>query len=397
MTPNTAESHARSWLILAGLTLGVTVTNGFARFAYGLILPAMRAELGWSYAQAGWLNTANAFGYVMGAVATMWLIARLPPTRLFTLGILGTTLSLLATGLDPELGWQTFWRIAAGMTGALSFSTAGVLAARLFPGDARRNALGIALLFGTGGGLGIVLSGASIPLILEGWGTSAWPWGWGAIGTLSLLCLPLSLWSARSLSVGTQEAPRPVSLPLRAIAPELAGYAGFGLGYIVYLTFLAAWMTDQAATPRFIAAVWMLMGLCICVSPFLWRPVFARWASGLPLALVLSGIALGSVLPVVLPPGWPVIASAVVFGCCVFMAPPAITSFIRQNLEPAAWGAAMSLFTAVFAVSQTFGPWAAGLIGDLTGNIGDSLLAGAAILMCGAICALAQKSLPRAG
>jgi hypothetical protein len=43
----------RPWLALAGLTLGVMVTNGFARFAYGLILPAMRSELNWTYAQAG--------------------------------------------------------------------------------------------------------------------------------------------------------------------------------------------------------------------------------------------------------------------------------------------------------------------------------------------------------
>jgi hypothetical protein len=44
------------------------------------------------------------------------------------------------------------WRIAAGVLGALSFSTAGTLAAGLFKGDVRRNALAIAILFGTGGG-----------------------------------------------------------------------------------------------------------------------------------------------------------------------------------------------------------------------------------------------------
>ena len=59
---------ARPWLVLLGLALGVTVTNGFARFAYGLLLPSMQSEMGWNYAQAGWLNTANAFGYI-GAVS----------------------------------------------------------------------------------------------------------------------------------------------------------------------------------------------------------------------------------------------------------------------------------------------------------------------------------------
>ena len=52
----------RPWLVLLGLALGVCVTNGFARFAYGLILPAMKSSQGWSYAEAGWLNTANALG-----------------------------------------------------------------------------------------------------------------------------------------------------------------------------------------------------------------------------------------------------------------------------------------------------------------------------------------------
>ena len=65
---------ARPWLVLLGLSLGVTVTNGFARFAYGLLLPSMQIEKSWNYAQAGWLNTANAFGYIAGAIITMFLI-----------------------------------------------------------------------------------------------------------------------------------------------------------------------------------------------------------------------------------------------------------------------------------------------------------------------------------
>ena len=127
----TTAALQRPWLVLAGLALGVTVTNGFARFAYGLLLPAMKSEMGWTYAQAGWLNTANALGYIGGALLTMLLIRRVPPTRLFAFGVVTTTLALLATGLNPALGWQTGWRIAAGVMGAMSFSTAGTLAAIL--------------------------------------------------------------------------------------------------------------------------------------------------------------------------------------------------------------------------------------------------------------------------
>ena len=68
--------YAKQWFILLGLLLGITVTNGFARFAYGLMLPAMQAQLDWNYAQAGWLNTVNALGYILGAISTLFLVQR---------------------------------------------------------------------------------------------------------------------------------------------------------------------------------------------------------------------------------------------------------------------------------------------------------------------------------
>ena len=384
---------ARPWLVLTGLALGVTVTNGFARFAYGLILPAMKSEMGWTYAQAGWLNTANALGYIAGALLTMALIRHIPPTRLFAIGLVATTLALLATGLHAALWWQTVWRITAGVVGAMSFSTAGALAAGLFQGDPRRNALAIAILFGSGGGLGIVLAGAALPLMLDAWGAASWPLGWIVIGAMSLSFVPLGLWAAFQLRAPVQKQGKPVPLPIRRMLPELLGYAGFGLGYIVYLTFLSAWMTEQQASAPFIALVWVVLGVSICLSPLVWRPILARFASGVPLAMILTGIAIGSALPVLLPKGPVLLISAVVFGLSVFMAPGAVTNFARQNLPAESWGRAISLFTVVFAVAQTAGPYGAGLVGDLFGNIGISLLAASGLLMLGAFAALMQKPL----
>ncbi|MFC4216791.1 YbfB/YjiJ family MFS transporter [Pseudophaeobacter arcticus] len=391
--PAIPAAPARPWLVLAGLALGVTVTNGFARFAYGVMLPAMKSEMGWNYAQAGWLNTANALGYVAGAILTMLLIRHISPSRLFAFGLVTTTIAILATGLNAALWWQTLWRILAGTLGAMSFSSAGALAAGLFQNDARRNALAIAILFGSGGGIGIVLTGAALPLMLDRFGPGSWPMGWIAIGAVSLSFLPLGLWAALQLRPSVQAPLRSAPLPLRRMLPELAGYAGFGLGYIVYLTFLSAWMTEQAAGAGFIALVWVLLGLCICVSPLVWRPVLVRYNSGVPLALILTGIAIGSALPVVLPSGSALLISAVVFGLSVFMAPGAVTNFARQNLPPESWAGAISLFTVVFAVAQTLGPYGAGLVGDLFNSIGVSLLAAAGLLLIGAVAALLQKPL----
>lgn len=391
--PFMSGAVARPWLVLAGLVLGVTITNGFARFAYGLILPAMKSEMGWNYAQAGWLNTANAFGYISGALVTMLLIRRVSPSALFAFGIVTTTLALLATGLNTALWWQTLWRVLAGLFGALSFASAGALAAGLFQHDARRNALAIAILFGSGGGLGILLAGAALPLILDVYGAGAWPIGWVLIGLASLSFVPLGLWSAFQLRTPAVSQPSATPLPVLRMLPEMLGYAGFGLGYIVYLTFLSEWMTQQAAGSGFIALIWILLGICITVSPLVWRPILERHASGLPLALILSSIAVGSALPVIFPGALALLVSAVIFGFSVFMAPGAVTNFIRQNLPSESWGHAISVFTLVFAVAQTVGPYGAGLIGDLFENIGVSLLAAAGLLLLGALIAAMQKPL----
>ena len=175
--------------------------------------------------------------------------------------------------------------------------------------------------------------------------------------------------------------------------PELAGYAGFGLGYIVYLTFLSAWMTEQSASASFITLIWIILGLSICFSPIIWGPILKRYASGFPLALILSFIAIGSALPVIFNSTLTFFISALVFGLSVFMAPSAVTNFTRQNLSSDTWAKAMSLFTVVFAVAQTVGPYGAGLVGDIFQDLGISLLTAAFILIVAAAISLSQKPL----
>src|SRR3954452_17849624 len=79
------------------LSLGAAVSLGITRFSYGLLLPPMRADLGWSYTLAGAMNTANALGYLLGALATPRLMRTLGPSRVL---LAGAFLSSLFMGLS---------------------------------------------------------------------------------------------------------------------------------------------------------------------------------------------------------------------------------------------------------------------------------------------------------
>jgi hypothetical protein len=60
-----ARGHGGSGLAIAvALALGPALATGFARFAYGLLVPAMQADLGWTNTEAGLAGSANAFGYL---------------------------------------------------------------------------------------------------------------------------------------------------------------------------------------------------------------------------------------------------------------------------------------------------------------------------------------------
>ncbi|WP_372572718.1 YbfB/YjiJ family MFS transporter [Ruegeria jejuensis] len=384
---------SRPWLVLLGLALSVAISNGFGRFSYGLILPAMRESLHWSYTQAGWLNTANAIGYLAGAVATMALIRRVTPGRLFVIGTLGTAISLALTGVDESLAAQSLCRMGAGVFGALSFICGGTLAASMFTDSPRQNALAIALYFGGGGGLGLALCGAVLPVMLDVMGPQSWDTAWFLVGFAALAFVPVTIWAAAHVKPPiAEDAPRSKP-PLRRMLRQMISYGFFGLGYIVYPTFLSAWMVSHQISTGLIAATWVALGVSVMASPFLWRGLLARFASGLPMAVILVAVAAGSALPVLLPNTVGLLLSALVFGLSFFMPPSAITSFVRQNLPQPDWGAAISVCTVVFAVSQILGPIGAGWIGDHTGQIGDGLLVASAMLLAGAACAVVQRPL----
>lgn len=389
------SSLQRSWLILVGLALGICVSNGFARFSYGLILPAMQQDLDWTYTQAGWINTANALGYVVGAVVTFLLVRRVPAPHLFSIGMVGTSVCLVANGLTADFWWLSLWRILTGVFGALVFIVGSTLAASLFQDDPKRNALAIAINFG-GGGFGMVLSGVALPLLFAHSGNSVWPLSWLALGLASIVCCVFATWSAyavRQPDEGNTVETAATHLPVRRMLAMLFGYGLFAAGYIVYLTFLIAWMQSLAFSSMMVAGVWLIVGLSMMASPFVWRPLLAHYMSGFPFAMAVGATSVGTLLPLIWPSAVGLIVSAALFGLSVFIAPSAVTSFSRKNLPSPLWGPALGLLTIVFALGQTVGPVAAGAVGDHFGDIRFGLLGAGVVLGLGAVIGLFQSPL----
>jgi len=100
--PARAPSDAQGlWLALV-LSLGAAVSLGITRFSYGLLLPPMRADLGWSYTLAGAMNTFNAVGYLLGALSTPRLMRRWGAGPLLVWGAVAASLFMAGSGFLPR-------------------------------------------------------------------------------------------------------------------------------------------------------------------------------------------------------------------------------------------------------------------------------------------------------
>ncbi|MEM9439244.1 MAG: YbfB/YjiJ family MFS transporter [Pseudomonadota bacterium] len=387
-------SASMMWLIAIGLSLGPAVSNGFARFAYGLVLPAMRADLDWSYVEAGWLNTANAIGYLIGALLSLVLISSFGARRLFVWGMALTALSLVLSGLTRDFWLLSTWRVLAGIAGAPVFVAGGTLAAALFKGDTAKNALAIAIYFG-GGGLGQLISGASTPLILERMGHEIWPETWLLLGIASAIAFVPAYLAANVLRTeGTKVTESKADpLPYGRMMPALSGYFLFGLGYLIYLTFLVAWMRDEGASASLVAVVWSLMGIGTMMSPFVWRRVLAWSRGGEAMAASNLTTGVGVLCALVIAPPSGVIISACLVGASLYIVPTAATTFGRKNLSQAQWGRSFAVFTTVFSIGQMIGPVAAGVLADATSTIAPGLICASIILVFGAFIAVIQRPL----
>ena len=386
----------RPYLLAFLLSLGVTVSNSFARFAYALVLPAMRSELGWNYVQSGWLNTANAIGYLTGAIATRLIIRQTGNRRLFIGGVLLTALAVLATGLTRDLFWLGFWRMMSGVTGAAAFIAGGALSANVVPGQPRLASTTTAIYF-AGGGVGFILCGVAIPLLLDASGPSAWPQAWIWMGVAALVMFALCAWAAMQIEEPNFEVPGALnghvatSHGVKDLGAGLLAYALFGLGYIAYMTFVIAWMRDGGAGTGEVIAMWCAFGVASLLGPWLWRGPLQRWLPARMLATAIALLAVGALLPLLHAGSVSLFVSAVLFGTSMWNIPGSVTNLAKRALPKQAWGSAVATFTIVFSVGQMIGPVATGWLADQFGSLRIGLAPAVGVLAAGALIALTQR------
>lgn len=384
-----ADARAASLWTAAALALGAAVSLGLARFAYALVLPPMRADLSWSYTTAGAMNTLNAAGYLVGALALPQALSRIDARRLFLGGCLGTVLTLALHGFVTADAALYGLRFVSGVTSAATFATGGLLAARI--GGARPGIV-LGLYYG-GTGVGIVAAALLVPPLAGRAVPHAWQGAWWALAAAALLCTAIAAAATKPLAAPPAPGAQREAVRWSRFGLGLAGYGCFGLGYIGYMTFIVSLLREQQVPAGQIVAFYVLLGLAVIASSWLWAGLLQRFRGGGPLALLNALLAVATLLPVLSSHPVAVFGSGLLFGAVFLSVVASTTAFVRHNLPASAWPSGIALYTIVFAAGQIVGPVFTGWIADGSGGLLRGLAVSAVLLALGALLAALQKPL----
>ena len=396
-------SPLRSLWLAVALSMGAAISLGITRFAYALLLPPMREDLGWSYTLAGGMNTVNALGYLLGALATPLLLRRVAPGTVLVAGAVMATVFMGLSGFFTQAAPLLVQRLLAGGASALVFIAGGLLAARLGAQVPGRSGLLLGLYYG-GTGWGISLSALLVPAVLAvAPAPHGWTWAWWALALACMAATAVLLWPARALNGlaapvaaafgTTPEAAVPDRVRWRALAPALLGYGLFGVGYIGYMTFVVALLREQGRGAGEVTLFYALLGLAVVLSSRIWAGLLDRSRGGEALARLNALLGVATILPAITG-AWPVVvASGLLFGGVFLSVVASTTALVRHNLPQALWASGISAFTIVFAAGQIVGPTVVGWIADGPGGLARGLVFSACALWVGALVAWRQKPL----
>ena len=357
-------------------------------FAVPPVLPAIRADLGLSFALTGSITSLFLLTLAAGSLPGALLTGRFPARRMVTVASIGLALFAMARALPP--GW--FWVFAGTflLTLAVAFAqpAMAVLIRRWFPDGITRasNLYSNGLLLGNVGGAS--LTPFLAPVI--GWRGSFLVWGSLALagGLLWARLTPADVGSPPAIPLGASlRDPRAWQVTALFVFQNLA--------YFTVATWIPFLLKGQSAI--YTSLVFLSLN-CFPILPLLALPLL-RWnyplsttfyvVAGLLTTAGATGMLLG-----LAGLAW-VLALMVGLGCAgAFVAAMTLPPLLAAN-EGEAAGLSAVVFTFGYLLSFA-GPLVAGLLVDRSGGIGAAFLPAvvAGILMT-VIGALAPRLLRR--
>jgi predicted MFS family arabinose efflux permease len=363
------SSSLTGWSKVLLIALAAAVGHAFGRFSYGVLLPAVRDDMGISNTLAGSIGAANVGAYLLGTIIVAWATSHYRLVNVMRLGLGLVTLGLLIASLARGPLMLASGLFLTGMGGAFLWIPSPVIAADALPNDRRHLAVG---WLGSGVGLGVMFASILSGVLRSSSGDESWSSVYQIQFFVGLVLLLLVL-----ISIRHQQAAPSGGAGLGGFSalqrmpgwlPLILAYATFGFINLLVIGFFTSRLEDDSGWSTSDAAfAFSIMGLAMIFG----GPIFAAVANRFGLRRVLAtSFGLWPIFLGIVMTGYelPVLIACAGLGLLFSAFPILITLYVVQNTTPEDYGPSFSAATLAFGVTQIISPPVGGLIADLTGS-----------------------------
>ena len=407
------------WIVIFMGLLTTIAAHGFGRMSYTIILPAMKDGLSFNYTQLGLLGTGNFIGYLTMAIVGGFLAARFGTRIIITAGLVLMGVTMILTGLAKSFEFAFVMRLLTGLGNGAAFVPAMALGSAWFAMKKRGFATGIV---SAGIGAGTFISGLTVPPILSAFGANGWRFSWYILGGAVLLISGIVFQFVRSNpqekgldQVGSEnkDAARSDSSATENI-PDLkwtdtfnsilkmgsVWYLGvvyffFGLSYIIYMVFFAAYLVkEMGLSPEWAGGLWALVGGLSIFCGVIWGRIsdLLGRSRGAALAYLVLGLSYILYAVIKVPIGF--YLSAILFGLTAWSIPTIMAAAAGDFVGPRLAPAGLGFVTLFFGIGQALGPAIGGYLADVSGSFTLPFLIAGGISLMGMVLSWYLKKPP---
>lgn len=382
----TTERLHPAWVVAFAGGVAVFCGLGLARFAFGMMLPAMSAKLGLTYSQGGVWGFAGLLGYLLAVPFVPHILRRIGTRSTVGIFLVIMALSMLAMGATKSFTILCLLYGLAGVASGGVILPAMSVMSQWFAPSHRGFASGIVM---GGPGFGIILSGYIVPRLTAVAGLEAWQVGWMVFAAISLAAAVLVVTLIRNHPQELNVAPYG-RVPAHGTAAEAAlskparfrllAHLGlifciYGATYMLYVTFIVTTMVDAyGMTEAAAGGLWSWFGFLCIFSGMLFGWVSDRIGRRRGMAIAFGVLATAYMLVGFGDKMFGLYASILLFGLSAWSVPVIMAASAGDFFGPSAAASALAILTLLFSVGQAAGPIIAGFLAEQSGSFSSSYI-----------------------
>lgn len=394
-----------AWVILAVCFVNLFI-NYSIRLGYGVVLPEMIRDLGFSRTAAGSIYNAYLFSYIALTPLTGYLTDRFGARLVITICTLILAVGVLLMGTVTNLETACFYYAIAGAGSTGMWTPIITVAQRWYAINRRGLALGI---LSTGYGLGFATMGVAFPFIVH---YLSWRYAWYFLGASALVMIFINGFFIKSTPESAGHVPwgqkeqthdsindgtaRSHGTLIKAVFRTRAfwfiGFSYFSISYCLYgfTTFMVDYAKFQIGLPLKTASLLATVhGLCQIIGVLTIVPLSDYL--GRKKTLILSNFFITITIGIILSTGQSPIMLFVLVGImAVFHGAtwPTYGACAGDYFPKELMGTVIGVWTPFYGLGAILAHWAGGILRDSSGVYDqafliNTIMAGIAfLLMC---------------